>query len=226
MSTSPSDDVVTVVGGAYFQPISDLIQNLLRQPPGGPFPGGSGVRENGYSVSIVVLLVAMLESFTSRLRFVRNSEIVASGHSTPDLLAEYFSDLPTKEELVEVFLLRNVAIHNHIWHLDVSNYEAELRTISTPRELGFQPNKHYADVVDVATRRTRKLGLNINPTAVNREDVLNVFQVIWKTLEFMNKKNFGHTPLAGRTVGFLQEHRQFDDLISEIQKDIGSRNAR
>ena len=221
MSSSPSDDVVTVVGSAYFQPIADLVQNLLRVKAGGPFPGGSGVRENGYSASVVILLVAMLESFTSRLQFVRNSELVAGGRSTPELLAEYFPDLPTKNDLVEIFLLRNVVVHNHIWHLDVSAYEAELRTISTPRDLGFRPNKHYGDVVDVESRRTRMLSLNVNPTAVDRRDVLTVFRVVWKTLEFMNKKNFGHTPLAGRTVGFFQKHRQFDELIGELERDIG-----
>lgn len=225
MSSSPPDDVVTIVGSAYFQPIADLVQNLLRKEPGGPFPGGSGVRENGYSTSVIVLLVAMLESFTSRLRFVRNTELIAGGRSTPDLLEEYFPGLPTKDDLVEVFLLRNVVVHNHIWHLDVSNYEAELRTISTPQNLGCQTNKHYADVVDVVARRTRKLELNVNPTAVDRRDVLTVFRVVWKTLEFMNRKNFGHTPLAGRTVGFFQKHRQFDELIGELEKDIGSRNA-
>ncbi|WMJ08421.1 hypothetical protein [Nitrosomonas sp. sh817] len=225
MPSSPLNDVVTVVGSAYYQPIADLVQNLLRKKPGGPFPGGSGVRENGYAVSIIVLLVAMLESFTSRLRFVRNSELVAGGRSTPDLLAEYFPELPTKEDLVEVFLLRNVVVHNHIWHLDVSNYEAELRTISTPQDLGFQTNKHYADIVDVLTRRTLKLSLNVNPMAVDRRDVLTVFQVVWKTLEFMNNVDFGHTPLAGRTVGFFQKYRQFDELINELERDISSGNA-
>ena len=94
MSSPAIPDIVTVVGSAYFQPISDLVQNLLRKPPGGPFPAGMGVRENGYSASLVVLLVAVLESYTARLRFVRNSELTAGGRSTPDLLAAYFPDLP------------------------------------------------------------------------------------------------------------------------------------
>ena len=226
MSSLAPDDVVTVVASAYFQPIADLVQNLLWKEPGGPFPGGSGVRENGYSVSIVVLLVAMLESYTSRLRFFRNGELTAGGVSTPDLLMEYFPDLPTKDELIEIFLLRNVVVHNHIWHLDVSDYEAELRTISTPQELGFQTNKHYPNVVDVATRRTRKLGLNVSPTATDRCDVLIVFKIVWKTLAFMNRKNFAHTPLAGRTVGFFCKFRQFDELIGELAADIAYRNAR
>ena len=225
MSSSSADDVVTVVGSAYFQPIADLLQNLLRKAPGGPFPGGSGVRENGYSASIIVLLVTMLESYTSRLRFVRNTEVIAAGRSTPDLLADYFPDLPTRQDLVEIFLLRNVVVHNHIWHLDVSNYEAELRTVSTPQELGFQTNKHYGDIVHVASRKTRRLGLNINPTAVDRGDVLAVFRIVWATLEFMNRKSFGDTPLAGRSVSFFSKFRQFDELIGVLADDINGRKG-
>lgn len=226
MSSPIVPDVVTVVGSAYFQPIADLVQNLLRKPPGGPFPAGTGDRENGYSASLVVLLVAVLESYTSRLRFVRNSELMAGGHSTPDLLALYFPDLPTKEELVEVFLLRNVVVHNHIWHLDVSDYEAAGSPArSTPQELGFQTNKNYDAVVDVVARKTRKLGLPASPTAVGRNDVLTVFQVVWSTLTYMNRKDFGHTPLGGRTVCYGGKYRQFEELIGELSADVEAHNA-
>ena len=225
MSSPAIPDIVTVVGSAYFQPIADLVQNLLRRPPGGPFPAGMGVRENGYSASLVVLLVAVLESYTARLRFVRNSELTAGGRSTPDLLAEYFPDLPTKEELIEVFLLRNVVVHNHIWRLDVSDYEAAgSPTLSSPQELGFQPNQHYDAVVDVEARKTRKLGLPASPTAVGRRDVLKVFEVVWSTLTFMNRKDFRHTPLGGRTVGYGGKFRQFEELIGELSADLEAHN--
>lgn len=219
-------DVVTVVGSAYFQPIADLVQNLLRKPPGGPFPAGTGDRENGYSASLVVLLVATLESYTSRLRFVRHSELTAGGRSTPDLLAEYFPDLPTKDELVEIFLLRNIVVHNHVWHLDVSESEvAGSPTLSTPQELGFLTNKHYDAVVDVVARKTRKLGLPAIPTAVGRRDVLKVFEVVWSTLTFMNRKDFSATPLGGRTVGYGGKFRQFEELIGELSADMKAQDA-
>lgn len=226
MSSPAVPDAVTVVGSAYFQPIADLVQNLLRKPPGGPFPTGTGAHENGYSASLVVLLVAVLESYTSRLRFVRNSELTAGGRSTPDLLAEYFPDLPMKEELAEVFLLRNIVAHNHIWHLDVSDCEgAGSPTLSTPQELGFQTNKHYDAVVDVVARKTRKLGLPASPTAVGRRDVLRVFEVVWSTLTFMNRKDFGHTPLSDQTIGYGGKFRQFEELIGELSADVAAHNA-
>lgn len=217
MSTPAISDLVTVVGSSYFQPITDLIESLTRRAMPEDYATGTSNMENGYAASISVLLVAVLESYTSRLRFVRNAEFAAAGINTPDLLEKYFPDLPNKQELIEVFLLRNLLLHNHIWHLDVSAVETQgAPTLATPKELGFQTNKHYEEVVDIARRRTKILELNASPTAVDRRDAQKVFRVVWTTLSFMGKKNLSHTPLAGRTVRYEGKFRQFEELIEEL----------
>lgn len=214
MSKPPvTDDLITIVGTCYFQPIADLIENLLKLSAPIPHPMGTSCRENGYSASLVVLLVALLESFVSRLKFLRLDEI-SPGKSVPDLLAELFPDLPNKDSLEEVFLLRNIVAHNHVWHLDLSDIEANGAPIlATPKDLKFQTNKNYDPIVDIATKRTRKLNLSASPTAVDRNDVGRVFEVVWGTLLFMSQKNFGHTPLAGQTIKFRGRFAQFGDLV-------------
>lgn len=219
MSPTAIPDLVTVVGSAYFQPIADLIENLTRRPAPEIYASGTSHRENGYAASISVLLVAVLESYTSRLRFVRNAEFDAASKSTPDLLEKYFPDIPNKKELVEVFLLRNLLLHNHIWHLDVSDVETQgAPTLATPKELGFQTNKHYEDVVDIVRRKTKTLELNVSPTSVDRSDAQKVFTIVWNTLSFMGAKDFSHTPLAGRTVRYQGKFRQFEELIEELDR--------
>ena len=169
----------------------------------------------------MILLVALIESYSARLRFVRRSECVAGNLSTPDFLTKFFPTLPTKNELIEIFLIRNVLSHNHIWHLDVSDFDSfGAPTHASPKELGFQTNKHYEQVVNIATRKTRLLELNISPTSVDRTDVHKVFDVTWRTLKFMNAQNFGDTPLAGSTVRFRGERSKFEDLLSKIK--VGS----
>lgn len=164
-------DVITVVGSAYQQPIADLLDKLLKRPPPAANPAGTNMRENGYSAALIILLVAMLESYTSRLRFVRRSESIGGNLSTPELLTKYFPALPTEKELFEVFLVRNVLSHNHIWHLDVTNFaDSGSLTLATPPELGFNTNKHYEHIVDTPARRTVNLKLNVDPTAVDRFD--------------------------------------------------------
>jgi hypothetical protein len=223
MTTPAIPDVITIVGTSYFQPITDLIERLLKRPAPDPGPSGTAVWENGYAASAVVLLVAVLESFTSRLRFVRPGEFETDGKSVADILRAYFPDLPNHDELVEVFLLRNIVIHNHVWHLDVSDFPAT-STIATPREVGFQTNRHYESVVDFATKTTRKLALHATPTSVDRTDAAKVFDVVWCTLLFMHTKSYQHTPLAGRTVGFRGKYIQFQEL-SQILHAHGSGSA-
>jgi hypothetical protein len=224
MTNSAIPDVITVVGSSYLQPIADLLERLLKRPVSGAGPSGVSGYENGYSASIVVLLVALLESYVARLRFVRRTENIPGHLSTSELLAKFFPALPTREHLVEVLLVRNVLAHNHIWHLDVSEFE-ELGapTLATPQELGFQTNKHYEQVVDIGSRKTCLLRLNVSPTSVDRSDVRKVFDVVWKTLEFMQAQNYGHTPLAGSTVGFRMKRRQFAELLKEITDEGGGR---
>ncbi|GAB2490553.1 hypothetical protein GCM10027082_46970 [Comamonas humi] len=217
MSNPAIPDIITVVGSAYLQPIADLLDKLLKRPISGIGPAGVSEHENGYSAALVILLVAVLESYTARLRFVRRAEQIAGSLSTPELLDKYFTLLPTRDELVEVFLIRNVLAHNHIWHLDVSDFaEAGAPTLATPKELGFQTNKHYEQVVDVAARKTRRLGLNVSPTWVDRSDVRKVFEIVWRTLKFMNAQDFRHTPLGVYNVGFRGKRRKFTDLVNEI----------
>ena len=151
----------------------------------------------------------------SRLRFVRHNEIVSS-RSVPDLLAHLFPDLPNKEELVEVFLLRNIVIHNHVWHLDTSNPESEARTIQSPLDLGFDVNRYYRSIVDSETRRTKRLGFPVDPSAVDRYDVKRVFEIVWVTLSLMNRKDFSHTPLGGRTVVFRKTRVSFESLSGYV----------
>jgi hypothetical protein len=217
-------DVVTIVGGSYFQPIADLIERLLKRPKPSPGPAGAGDWENGYAASITVLLVAALESFTSRVRFKRTGEFDNCGLAVADILKGYFPDLQGHDELVEIFLLRNIVVHNHVWHLDVSDFP-ETSTIATPRDLGFKPNKHYESVIDVATKRTRKLGLHATPTSVDRTDVAKVFDAVWRTLWFMHGKSYDHTPLAGRRIGFRGKFMDFEELGNVLHAEGGESAA-
>jgi hypothetical protein len=219
MSQPAIPDVISVIGSAYLQPISDLLESLLNQPISGKGPAGSSMHENGYSSALIVLLITLLESYTARLRFVRRDENIIGNVSTPELLSKYFSNFPNKDKLTEVFLIRNVLAHNHIWHMDVSDFDTlGAPTLATPKELGFNTNKHYEQVVNIETRTTRLLELNINPTSVDRTDVHKVFNSVWSTLKFMNSQNYSHTPLAGSSVKFRGTRRNFEDLINEIKE--------
>ncbi|WP_442763791.1 hypothetical protein [Malikia spinosa] len=216
MSSHAVSDIISIIGTSYFQPVADLVERMLQHEPVAENSSATGHFENGYAAAITILLVAMLESFVSRIRFLRNNEVV-SERDVPDQLEIFFPDLPHKTELSEVFLLRNIVVHNHVWHLALGESdEPETKTLATPKQLGFKPKKTYDSIVDVAKRKTVALGLSASPTSVDRHDVGIVFRVVWKTLVFMNEKNFSHTPLAGQAVKFCGKICQFSDLAKSL----------
>lgn len=212
MTSYAIPDIISIVGTSYLQPISDLVDGMLQHEPVASNSSRTGHFENGYAAAITVLLVATLESFVSRLRFLRNEEVVP-GKDVPDQLEIFFPDFPHKAELSEVFLLRNIVVHNHVWHLAIGEGDKpEVTTLATPRQLRFQLKKTYDSSVDLTTRKTVLLGLSASPTSVDRNDVGTVFHVVWKTLAFMQKKNFSHTPLAGQHVKFRGKLCEFHEL--------------
>lgn len=211
-------EIVTVIGESYCQPIADLTARLLsraRVPADG---ASAGFFENGYSVSITILLVALLESYVARLRYLRAPGPSGAGKSAPDMLLMLFPTLPNHDALREVFLVRNVILHNHIWELDVRlRDEGEIATMRSPQDLNFQVNQHYSMVVNKITRRTMLLGLSINPVGVDRSDIYKVFDVVLATLAFLqsHEPNLGFR--AETSVGYAGKRTEFADLLATLR---------
>lgn len=209
-------DSITVVGSSYYQPIADLVDKLLNAASRRP-KSKVGHSENGYAAACVVLLIALLESYTTRVRFKRPPEIQGSP-SIPDMLIALFPSLPTRDGVHEIFLLRNIVIHNHIWHLDHSDETAaEPVTIFAPKDLGFSVNKNYDTLVDATSRITKHLKLRAVPTWVGLADVRVVFQTVWHTLQHMNRVSYDHTPLAGRRIAFRGKRCDFEQLLKSLE---------
>ena len=219
MTDKAIPDIVTIIGPSYFQPITDLVARMLATKRPQPDPSGAGFSENGYAVSIAILLVALLESFVARLRFCRNDELRGSTN-TPDLLLRMFPDLPNHENLAEIFLVRNIILHNHIWNIDVTNSPERAPTIKTPQDLKTQTNKNYSILVDQVTRKTKVLKLNASPTSIDREDVHKIFSNVWDTLSFMNEKDFSVTPLSNDQVAFNKNRVNFLEVNDAIREAL------
>ena len=211
-------EIVTVIGESYCQPIADLLGRLLSRTRVAGDDASAAYYENGYSVSIVILLVALLESYVARLRYLRRAESAVAGKSVPDALLTWFPTLPNHDALREVFLLRNVILHNHIWELDVRlRDEGTVAAMRSPLDLNFQVNQYYDAVVDKSTRRTKLLGLSMNPVGVDRSDIHKVFDVALATLTFLRgeEPNLAFRPDA--SFGYLGKRTKFADLLAVVK---------
>ena len=109
-----SDTIITVTGSAYFQPILDLADRLLQKPPRKVVAGRIGGLENGYALSIVLLLVVALESFVGRVSYLQSQSPKGKPKRprtpVPDYLADLRKSFGLQKSLTEVFVLRGSAL--------------------------------------------------------------------------------------------------------------------
>ncbi|MBS4098980.1 MAG: hypothetical protein KGZ83_19345 [Sulfuricella sp.] len=155
--------VITCIGDAYKQPIADLVENLYRR-----YPRHSYV-EKDYSLPIILLSVAMFESYMARAAFLSLSpeqrkfipdlieESVVKGRLKTgyDIFQELYASYPKMSEIREVYILRDALTHNHLWEFTAINGEAIRRILGG--------NQAYKTNVDFDTLATKTLkGTSIN----------------------------------------------------------------
>ena len=112
-----TDQSVSVLGAAYLQPVADLVERLLKWPATKRNAVRARYYDNTYAVSIILLLVAMVESFAARVRYFNGP-----GSMKRPTVAEYiknvFPAFRLSKALTEVFVIRDAIFHNHLWTID------------------------------------------------------------------------------------------------------------
>lgn len=185
-----SENIITVAGSSYFQPISDLVERLLQRERRKVVAGRVGYPENGYALSIVLLLVVALESYVGRVSYLQREEPKVGkkkGTSVPDYIASLRKSFGMQKSLTEVFVLRDVIAHSHVWELTVSDHAVHGQVLRAAALLPGYGDYKYKVVINPRTRRSSVLGLNLVPSAVGIREVHKVFTVVWRTLEFLAK---------------------------------------
>ena len=174
--------LVTILGSAYFDPIADLIDRLTKRARQRPNRVKSGEYENAYAASCVLLLVAMFESYTSRLRFAQGTKVSDSTRTAVDVVLSVYPKLRHKKALQDVYVLRDLLMHGHVWEIE---YEwggpVPMQFVEAKMHTAYG-DKKFRSRVNMKTHRTKALGLSVFPSRVDRTDLLKVFDTIWKTL--------------------------------------------
>lgn len=182
--------LITVVGSGYFQPILDLTERLMQQPASKLKGANLNGIENGYALSIVLLSVVMLESLIGRVsdlqaRLGPKGKTKKFQTSVPLYIAELRKTFTLEKSLTEVFVLRDAIAHGHVWSLEVSSHERHGHQLLSAKLGAEYGNRQFKSRVNPVTRRTRALGLHVVPSAVGRDEVIKVLDVIHKVLKFL-----------------------------------------
>ncbi len=215
-----SETLVTVLGSAYFQPIADLLERLLARKSPRSTRVQSGHDESGYSAAIIVLLVAMFESYTSRVRYIQKGKFHNNPKSGLDIALTVFPNLRHKKALQEVYVLRDMLMHGHLWEIE---YEWGGPQPMVLRSANLHPgygDSKFRNRVDFSTQRTKALGMSALPSRVDRRDVLKTFQTIWKTLLRFEKQNRSQCYVSHLYVRFKNSRVEFGELQNELRSSL------
>lgn len=208
--------LVTIIGSAYCQPIADLLDKALARKRSQPNKVQSGFYENGYAASVVLLLVALFESYVTRLRFVQRGKVPTSARSATDVVLAVYPRLRHIKALTDVYILRDLLIHNHLWEIDYEWGGAPSMILRGAAKDPAYGDRKYINRVNIATRRTKALGLTVLPSRVDRADVLKVFETIWKTLLVFEKTDRFQCYVSHEHVRFRGRNVLFSGLQDEI----------
>jgi hypothetical protein len=130
---------IAIAGFSLIYPLLQLLETLETAPPVEPNEVQTRARENGYSAAIVVLSVFLLESAINRIRYYKKQE---GRQPNP---AEYFATISPTCELAkavdEIFALRDVIVHSHVWDIQTRRVRGQGLTFVEPPKIR---KKYYA----------------------------------------------------------------------------------
>ncbi len=203
---------ISCIGISFIDPIIDLYLKLNRLKFSGYSKTQVSSRENGYSVSIIVLLILLVESSLNRIRYLEkhkegNLKFFSSRFSTnPELV----------NKLYEIYVLRDLIVHNHIWRIsyEFDNNYNEIKIYQ--KLLKDYGDKKYKKYVNKRKKITKTLKLNINPIKINKEDVNKVFKFVSDFFKFLEKENRGYLPLSNFNFKYRRKYLTFYEFVDKL----------
>jgi hypothetical protein len=206
-----NNDLVTIIGDSYFEPICVLFEKLEKFEERHN-DAQSGFFVNGFAASICLLAVACLESYVMRVRFVQKaSQKDIDRTSVVDYLPQLYQDFPYVEELEEIYILRDIVIHNHLWELGFTWNENGM-SVTNAKKISSGDSKYLRNV-DVDARKTKVLGLTVNPIKVGKPEVTSVLQTMWKILIFLEQRDRNQCYVSAAHYKYKGELVQFGKVV-------------
>jgi hypothetical protein len=218
--TRHRERLVTVLGSAYFQPIADIVEGLIQKNRTRPTRVKSTHDESGYAAAGVLLLVAMFESYVSRVRFAQPGRVADETRNAVDVVLSVFPKLRHRKALEDVYVLRDLLMHGHLWEIE---YEWGGPVSMALKGATLHPaygDKKFRKRVNRTNHRTKALKLSVFPSRVDRRDLLKVFETIWKTLLRFEAQDRFQCYVSHLHVRFKGETVLFGDIQGALRSAL------
>ena len=146
--------------------------------------------EHSRAAAAIVLSVLGIEAYRNRVYCLEKREVRSSvSNSLCDMITEKSNNFPAsklKDLLKEVFVVRDVIVHNHIYEVTVA-YQGFNMIGHRQRRLQGRTDEKYEKHVNKRTKKTKLLKLNVQPTKISFEDIFKVLVVVDLTIKIMQQ---------------------------------------
>ena len=213
MSYSAPIDYVSIIGTSLLQPIVNLFEDMDSLNLNEPNEVQASSLENGYSAAITALTVVIIESFISRTQYIR-------GEKPPkrpmDFLQTTYPASGLADILEELFVVRDVIVHNHVWEIKFLPDELVGMKLVSAELRGGYGDKKFKNVLNPQNRKTRKLSINLLPTKICRTDAVIVFKNALKFLLFLEGRDRRYVYISKQYVQFKGNPTLFTDFVARL----------
>src|SRR4030042_6596458 len=139
----------------------------------------TSVWEHSHAAAAIVLSVIGIEAYRNRIYCLKGIKV---DRSVPDDLCKILRDEKVRfpadklqDILTEVFVTRDVIVHNHIYRVEVLSDEKWAMLGHRQRLLkGYGFDAKYKRSVNSRTKKTKLLKLNVQPAKIGFEDIFKV----------------------------------------------------
>ena len=142
----------------------------------------TSIWEHSHAAAAIVLSAIGIEAFRNRIYFLKGIKV---DRSVPSDLCKILRDekvgFPAdklQDILTEVFVTRDVIVHNHIYKVQVFSDQG-WTMLGHRQELleGYGFDSKYSSSVNSRTKQTKLLKLNVQPAKISFEDIFKVLVI-------------------------------------------------
>lgn len=209
---------ISCIGISFIDPAIDLYLKLKRLKFSGYSKTQVSSRENGYSVSIIVLLILIVESSLNRIRYLEKNKT----DNLKFFSSKFSNNSDWINKLHEVYVLRDLIVHNHIWRIsyEFDNNYNEIKIYQKLLE-GYgdkRGDKKYKNYVNKRKKIAKTMKLNVNPIKINKEDVNKIFKFLSDFFKFVEGQNRGYFPLSNFHFKYRNKYLTFYEFVDKVVK--------
>jgi hypothetical protein len=202
---------IPVIGAAHFWPLVALFEQLDALADKTVNEVQASEPHNGFAVAVVTLCVFLIESTAGRAKYLAGLP--------PSKPIDYLTSvLPNDlaQEVEELFVVRDVIAHNHLWDAEVQFADGTLKLRSAKLRDGYGDNKFRRNV-NLSTRKTKRLGLNAFPTRISYNDAVLSIRTTLQCLTKLDGVDGHVIRVEGRAVKYHGVMMMFDEFVRHLQ---------